>query len=209
MSYGKKIKEARKSAGLTQQQLADRLGVSFVNISQYENDKRNPKYETLKKIANALGISIYELLDMQDANTDEFTRELLSPDNSFIDRVELVLNDLSHQIKHYEKIGDTEKVTELKEYASLLSTQKKRIEAYRDLIVLQGSVDDAFRTVAIREITFYISKLNNSGVEEATKRVEELTRLDEFKRNAEASTSSLTIDHLLQIDSTDKKSGGA
>ena len=62
MTSGQRIKAARKAAGLTQQELADRLHVSFVNISQYENDKRNPKLETLRKIAAAIGVPDYELI---------------------------------------------------------------------------------------------------------------------------------------------------
>lgn len=62
MTIGERIKNERKKAGLTQQELADRLGVSFANISQYENNKRNPKHETVFKIADAIGVNPYYLL---------------------------------------------------------------------------------------------------------------------------------------------------
>ena len=61
MTTGQQIKAARIRAGMTQQELADKLGISFVGISQWENGKRNPKKETLDRIAKALGTSRKEL----------------------------------------------------------------------------------------------------------------------------------------------------
>ena len=59
---GNRIRRARKNAGLTQKQLGDRLGISYQTIAQWENCLRNPKRETLKRLANALGIDIDELV---------------------------------------------------------------------------------------------------------------------------------------------------
>lgn len=60
---GEKIKAARQKIGITQKQLAERLGTSPQNLAQYENGKRQPKIETLEKIASALGVSEFDLLD--------------------------------------------------------------------------------------------------------------------------------------------------
>ena len=62
MTQGERIKAARKAAGLTQEELAKRLGVPFQSISQWERDKRLPKYETLEKIAAAIGCDIMDLI---------------------------------------------------------------------------------------------------------------------------------------------------
>ena len=61
MTTGEKIKRARKAAGLTQQELGEILGVSGSMIGQYETNLRNPKHETLSKIASALKLKPYEL----------------------------------------------------------------------------------------------------------------------------------------------------
>lgn len=53
---GKSIKAARKAAGLTQKELAQKLGISFQSVAQWENDLRRPKFETIQKIADALGV---------------------------------------------------------------------------------------------------------------------------------------------------------
>ena len=56
MQTGELIKRARTVAGLTQAELAKRLGVTPQAISQYERGIKNPKNETLKRIATALDI---------------------------------------------------------------------------------------------------------------------------------------------------------
>ena len=49
------LTEARKEAGMTQQQLAEKSGVHQVNISRIENGTGNPSVETLQKLAKGLG----------------------------------------------------------------------------------------------------------------------------------------------------------
>ena len=71
MTTGQRIKAARKKAGMTQAALAEKLGISYVNISQLEKDQRNPKLETLQRIANALGTSISNLLPPDNYWEDE------------------------------------------------------------------------------------------------------------------------------------------
>ena len=63
MTTGQRIQRARKKAGLSQRQLGEKLGLSASMIGQWENDLRNPKVETLQRIADALLIRFEELLD--------------------------------------------------------------------------------------------------------------------------------------------------
>lgn len=62
MTTGQLIRAARKNAGMTQAELAQKLGISYVGISQWENDLRNPKYETIQRLAAALGVEWTELV---------------------------------------------------------------------------------------------------------------------------------------------------
>ena len=55
------IRQLRKKAGLTQEQLAEKIGTTAQNISQYERNIRNPKIETVFRIAKALGCNIADL----------------------------------------------------------------------------------------------------------------------------------------------------
>ncbi len=58
---GKRIKEYREEKNMTQQELADRVGVTWEMISRYERNESKPFYK-LEEIANALNISIEKLL---------------------------------------------------------------------------------------------------------------------------------------------------
>lgn len=61
MTTGELIHQLRKQRGLSQRDLANILGISPVNISQLENDKREPRLETLLKLADALGCKVDDL----------------------------------------------------------------------------------------------------------------------------------------------------
>lgn len=52
---GEKIRQAMKEAGLTQRKLADKLGITNPVISVWITGKRNPKPDTLRRIASATG----------------------------------------------------------------------------------------------------------------------------------------------------------
>lgn len=60
------IKNARLTVGITQAELARRLGVTPQAISQYERGGKKPKIETIKKIADALGVSWFQLSHLDD-----------------------------------------------------------------------------------------------------------------------------------------------
>ncbi|EKQ11118.1 MULTISPECIES: helix-turn-helix transcriptional regulator [Lacticaseibacillus] len=52
------ILKARKDKGLSQADLAKRIGVTRQSISLYENNSREPKIDTWQKLSNVLGVSI-------------------------------------------------------------------------------------------------------------------------------------------------------
>lgn len=57
VNFGKKLKILRQNAGLTQQQLADKLWVTKTTVSYYELSDRNPSPEILVKIAKTFQVS--------------------------------------------------------------------------------------------------------------------------------------------------------
>lgn len=61
LSLGKKISELRKEKGITQEELADKLGVSPQAVSKWENDLSCPDIMSLPDIADIFGITIDEL----------------------------------------------------------------------------------------------------------------------------------------------------
>lgn len=56
-----KIHECRMAAGLTQQELAEKVGLDGATIGKYERGILRPKAETVKKITDALGINLMDL----------------------------------------------------------------------------------------------------------------------------------------------------
>jgi len=59
------ITRARKAAGLTQSELARRIGVSRSQLCDWEAGRRHPKIENLEKIADALGVEMISMLAWQ------------------------------------------------------------------------------------------------------------------------------------------------
>ena len=60
---GEKIKQLRSDRGLTQRQLSEKSGVIETTIRKYELGTQNPKMENLQKLAGALGVPAYTLID--------------------------------------------------------------------------------------------------------------------------------------------------
>ena len=64
---GDELRRARQQAGITQEQLSFRAGLSRPYISQLERDLKAPTVETLFLICDALGISAADLIRRVDA----------------------------------------------------------------------------------------------------------------------------------------------
>lgn len=62
MTFGEKLKQLRKSKFMTQQKLANELGISQSTIAAYEMDTREPVFEMVSKIANYFGIPASSLV---------------------------------------------------------------------------------------------------------------------------------------------------
>lgn len=65
-NLGRKIADARRSAKLTQNSLATKVGVTAQAVSKWEQGKSCPDIAILDEIADALGISLFELLGMDE-----------------------------------------------------------------------------------------------------------------------------------------------
>ena len=63
MTLGEKIKDLRKAASITQEGLAEKIGVSRQAVTKWESDVGMPDVENLKNIATLFNITVDELLD--------------------------------------------------------------------------------------------------------------------------------------------------
>lgn len=63
MGVGQRISQLREERKLTQGELARIIGVTRAGLSHYENDRRQPAYETLKRIASYFNVSVEYVLE--------------------------------------------------------------------------------------------------------------------------------------------------
>ncbi len=64
-----RIEEFRKPLGLSQHRLGKKVGVSRITINKIETEKTVPSLTLANDIANALGVCIYEIFDLDGKKT--------------------------------------------------------------------------------------------------------------------------------------------
>lgn len=72
---GKFIAQLRKEKNMTQQELADKLGVTDRAVSHWENGRRLPDYSLLKDLCDVLSISINELFSGEKISNENYKRK--------------------------------------------------------------------------------------------------------------------------------------
>lgn len=77
MEIGNVIKRYRKDAGLTQEQMANRLGVTTPAVNKWENGNSKPDIELLAPIARLLNISLDTLLSFHENLSDSEIEEII------------------------------------------------------------------------------------------------------------------------------------
>ena len=73
MTIGDSIRAARKSRGLTQNELAHAMGITGSAIGQYECGVRIPKYETVERISSALSVPTSSLMPGVSSEIERLT----------------------------------------------------------------------------------------------------------------------------------------
>lgn len=98
MSLGKRLKVARLNKGLTQEEAAKHLGITFQALSNYERDVRDPDTKLLKSMAELYGVSADALLQIKPDpietiaahhDGEEFTEEELEEIEAFKEFVKM------------------------------------------------------------------------------------------------------------------------
>lgn len=75
MTLGRRIAEMRRQKGLTQDELAEKLGVSGQAVSKWENDLSCPDIMLLHPLSKLLGVSVDHLLAGEDAPETQIVPE--------------------------------------------------------------------------------------------------------------------------------------
>ena len=124
LEIGETIKELRKSANLTQKELAKLSGIAEITIRKYENNDRNPKKEQIEKIAKALNVTPFEIAGF-DYWDDSHDLIKLSNESMLLDYIEKHYgSDLVELLRNYNLLNDIGK-QKATDYISDLSEQEK------------------------------------------------------------------------------------
>lgn len=96
---GDRIAYLRERRGLTQEELANKLGISRASLSHYETNRRDPDYGTLGKIATFFNISLDYLLGrtnnpetILESDVRDFVDSLELADDNILDKFTLTID---------------------------------------------------------------------------------------------------------------------
>ena len=81
---GKRIQEYRKLKNLTQEVVAEKVGIDTISLSKIETGRNYPTSENLEKITKILGVELYELFIDNHVKTND---ELLAKINEGLDKI--------------------------------------------------------------------------------------------------------------------------
>ena len=81
---GMALKQIRTNAGLTQEQLADRIGSSTGAISKMECSRRSPSMRQLVKIANSYDMQVSAIVELAEQLSESRTRVINDRSVSYI-----------------------------------------------------------------------------------------------------------------------------
>lgn len=99
---GMRIKLFREDNGLSQEELGDRIGISNRHLSKVETGAKKPSLELVLKIANALKITVDDLLtDYLTNSNEEQNTELLTFFSDCTPAEKAILMDM---LRHMKKL---------------------------------------------------------------------------------------------------------
>jgi transcriptional regulator with XRE-family HTH domain len=141
---GKFISKCRKDKNITQEELAEKLGVTNKTISRWENGKNMPDYSILKDLCNILDINVNELLSGEKNNKEteenldmilkeyykmkkqkEKLRMLIIVGTVVLSQILLIV--LTVLILNYEYDNRLYQTTNLKDYNDVIGSKAKGI----------------------------------------------------------------------------------
>lgn len=136
MNLGNKIKTLRKQHNLTQENLAEMLGVSYQAISRWENNITSPDISTLPILANIFDVTVDYLLDVNISKNEDIINKIY---------------DEYYSLSINNKIDECEKLLE------------KGIKLYPYAFKLKNELLNIYyiKTIYSKEKNYYQNKLIN------------------------------------------------
>lgn len=163
---GKKIKMIRESQGLTREEFAKKLNVSIYTVANYEQGQRGSNTGTLRRIANALGVSTDDLLVKEPKNSAEKTISELygETEEEYELRKNSYPNTLSEDGKVKELVDFMLMSTKIINSQLISEEEKKELREIFKTVVTQWSKcmneDDHNRAIQIYNLYSNITKID-------------------------------------------------
>lgn len=111
MSFSERLRKARESRGMTQQQVADLMQIDKSTYCGYETGKRQPDVQKIKLIASILGVSGDELLETgmsspaKEVSDDDIKFALFGGDGEITDEMYEEVLRFAAYVKERQKKG--------------------------------------------------------------------------------------------------------
>ena len=123
--FSDNFKKLRKSYGMTQAQMADKLGISSSTVGMYEQGRRTPDSNMLKKICSLCNVSTDYLLGVNVKNENEEKSV-----DDYIDEITYTLRSQKGLMFHGKPITqkDKEKIVEAIKVATAVAVASRKIE---------------------------------------------------------------------------------
>lgn len=191
------IKQMRKKKNMTQEELAKKIGVKRSVVSKYETGNVEPTVSQIRKIANALECSVYDLIDSGFGALDS----VLPPnmlganlDHAKIDQKSLKclllsLSNLDYNSADY--ITTRNNILALAEEAGLAEEAERIINvlenpqsytSFQQMIQSLYTADNHFLSDEEKELHEVFLKLNDCGKKEAIKRIKEMLVIPDYRK---------------------------
>lgn len=207
MKFNERLKMVRKENGLTQAELAERVGISINSVRLYESGKITPKIDTLRKIADALGIPWYSFYSDSNEQNIETKRKKLLKTGNYDDRIAAACEyiELMQGLEEYdsgtcweperrnvwikskiEKVAERYNVNaddlmhEVIAYSEpAVFFDEKKLGLYS--IVVYSQDKKVIKT--IEKMSRWLNLLNSDGQTVAVDRVEELAQIPKYQKD--------------------------
>ena len=136
MTVGEQIKKFRLEEKLSQKALGEKLGMSQQMIAQYENGERNPKLETLKRIAVVLNVSLLDLGIITDELKQALTELNQQGVTQYIHGATVEVSEIINSLENLNNLGQQKILAYTKDLSRIPEYQKAPASAPESKILV-------------------------------------------------------------------------
>lgn len=172
-TVGQRIRELREKAGLTQQRVAEKIGLHWTSISQWERGRNIPREASAARLAKALGVEVQDILpDVSGARVTQKNSEKVAEFLDFLREAmrccrqaseeEQQANAQTQDILHQLELGDHDSRAAARMAGLLRQVRRKRREA-KDAYALANLVDHwaAVNKAAVKSLECLLGELRH------------------------------------------------